>query len=249
MSLVDSALLLFGVGTVAGILNVTAGGGSMITVPILIFLGVDPLVANGTNRIAIVVQNLFAVAGFKRQGKSNFRKTLRLAAAAVPGALIGAVIAAHVSSAAFKSVLPAVLLFSSATLFIPASRLENLRMRSEGSWLPYVALFFIGMYGGFVQIGVGFLFMAGLRGLLAMDLVSVNSHKVAIVLLYTVPALGIFLLSGQVDWLLGLLLGAGTATGAVLGTRITVRAGDKWIRLIVALAVLAMTTKLIIEIV
>lgn len=221
----------------------------MITVPVLIFLGVDPLVANGTNRIGILVQNAFAVGSFKYQKRTALRKSLWLAAAAVPGALLGAVVAAHVSSHAFKSVLPAVLLFSGATLFIPPSKLDAIRLGKHGAWLSYLTLFLIGVYGGFIQIGVGFLFMAGLRSLFSMNLVTVNAHKVTIVLLYTVPAFAIFVWSGQVDWLLGLFLAAGTATGGVLGSRITVRGGERWIRLIAGLAVIAITVKLIADLI
>lgn len=249
MHLFGIALLLFGVGIFAGILNVTAGGGSMITVPVLIFLGVDPLVANGTNRIGILVQNAFAVGSFKHQKRTDFKLSLKLSAAAVPGALLGALIAAHVSSNAFKMVLPAVLLFSGATLVIPPEKLDAFRFGQRSAWLQFLALFLIGVYGGFIQIGVGFLFMAGLRSLLAMDLVTVNVHKVTIVLFYTIPAFAIFLWSGQVNWLLGLFLAAGTATGGILGSRITIRGGERWIRAIAGFAVIAITIKLIIGLV
>lgn len=249
MPSITHGLILFGAGLFGGMLNVTAGGGSMVTVPILIFLGVNPLVANGTNRVGIVVQNAFAVGTFKIQKKTDFRTGLRLAAAAVPGALLGAVIAAHVSAQAFKSVLPIVLLFSGAALFIPASKFEGLSGGILKNVAAFIVLFLIGLYGGFIQIGVGFLFMAGLRTLFSMDLVNTNSHKVLIVLLYTIPALAIFVASGEVDWLLGMILAAGTALGGIIGTRITVKGGDQWIRWIAAIAVVAITAKLVIDLV
>lgn len=239
--------ILFGAGIFAGILNVTAGGGSMLTVPILIFLGVNPLVANGTNRIGIVVQNTFAVGSFKLHNQMDTKSSLKLAVVAVPGALIGAFVAAHVSSHAFKVILPAVLLFSGMALFLPLQRFEGWHDSRWKSAISVLVLFLIGFYGGFIQIGVGFLFMAGLRTLFSMNLVRTNSHKVMIILLYTIPALIIFALSGEVEWLLGLILAAGTAVGAIIGTRITVKGGDKWIRWIAATAVLAITTKLVID--
>lgn len=243
---ITHGLILFGVGIFAGILNVTAGGGSMLTVPVLIFLGVDPLVANGTNRIGIVVQNAFAIAGFKTQKQGDLKVSLKLAAAAVPGAFLGAFIAAHVSNQAIKELLPAVLIFSGIALFFPIRKFEGLLKNSPWRVIcTFFVLFLIGFYGGFIQIGVGFLFMAGLRLLFGMDLVRTNAHKVVIIFLYTVPALFIFAINGEVRWLLGLVLAAGTAIGAIAGTRITVKGGEKWIRWIAACSVLAITAKLI----
>lgn len=249
MPFIDVSLILFGVGIVAGILNVTAGGGSMFTVPVLIFLGVDPLVANGTNRIGVFFQNLLAIGSFKYQKKTDIRTSLKLATAAVPGALLGAFIASRVSSQEFKTVLPVILIFSSSTLFIPSSKLEKLTFTRQGRWFAFPILFLIGLYGGFIQIGVGFLFMAGLRTLFSMDLVTVSSHKVAIVFLYTIPALAIFLWSGQVNIILGLILAAGTSAGALIGTRIAVKGGESWIRIIVVIAVIAISTKLIWDVI
>lgn len=246
---ITHGLILFAVGIFAGILNVTAGGGSMLTVPVLIFLGVDPLVANGTNRIGIVVQNAFAIGSFKAQKQGEFKASLKLAIAAVPGALLGAFIAAHVSNQAFKAILPAVLLFSGLALFLPIRKFEGLNDSRWKMALSFVVLFLIGFYGGFIQIGVGFLFMAGLRLLFGIDLVRTNTHKVLIIFLYTIPALIIFALNGEVRWLLGMILAAGTAIGAIAGTRITVRGGEKWIRWIAAVAVLAITAKLIVGLV
>lgn len=240
------ATLLFATGTAAGVVNVLAGGGSMLSVPVLIFLGVDPITANGTNRIAIAVQNATAVYGFQRRQLSEFRLSISLALAAVPGAALGAYVASHMHATSFQRVLSVVLVISVIALFLPAPVSSETRELSRWRRIAaYPALFGIGFYGGFIQIGVGFIFMAGLQRLLQMSLVRVNTHKVFIILCYTLPALAVFLWRGQVDWPLGLALATGTATGAWIATNLAIRGGERWIRIVVAVAVVLMATKLL----
>jgi uncharacterized membrane protein YfcA len=121
---------------------------------------------------------------------------------------------------------------------------ENRKRTEKKNWLIYPALVGIGFYGGFLQIGVGFLFMAALYHLLKVDLVLVNMHKVFIILIYTVPALTIFLITGNVNWKLGLSLAAGSALGAWIGARASVKGGEKIIRIVLAVAILIMAAKL-----
>ncbi len=237
--------LLFGTGAAAGIINVMAGGGSMLSVPVLIFLGVDPIIANGTNRVAIAVQNATAVYGFRQQQMSEFDTSLKLAAFALPGALVGAWLGSHVDNAFFQRVLSVVLVLSVIALLMPKPKAPATEQLS--TWrrvFSYPMMFAIGVYGGFIQIGVGFIFMAALQRVLRMSLVRVNMHKVFIILIYTLPALGIYVWMGQVDWMLGLSLAAGMAAGAWIATRLAVRGGEKWIRLVVAVAVVLMAIKL-----
>ncbi|MFT6051998.1 MAG: putative membrane protein YfcA, partial [Halioglobus sp.] len=86
------AAVLVAVGAVAGFLNVLAGGGSLLTVPVMIFMGIPGPVANGTNRIAILAQNLSAITAFFNKGFSDFKLSLSLAACALPGAILGALL-------------------------------------------------------------------------------------------------------------------------------------------------------------
>jgi len=247
MTLPLQTALLFATGALAGVINVLAGGGSMLSVPVLIFLGVDPITANGTNRVAIAVQNATAVYGFHRRDVSDFSMSLRLALAAVPGAALGALIASHMDTTNFQRVLSLVLILSVIALFLPSPVApESRQLPVWRRVLAYPALFGIGFYGGFIQIGVGFIFMAGLQRLLRLSLVQVNMHKVFIVLCYTLPALAVFLWRGQVNWILGIALAAGTATGAWAATHLAVRGGERWIRLVVGVAVVLMSVKLLV---
>lgn len=237
-------LLLFAVGVLAGVINVLAAGGSMLTVPLLIFAGLDPTAANGTNRVAIVLQNLTAVGRFRQFGLSDSALSLRLALWALPGSILGAWFGASINDAVLRLVLVAVLAFTTLTLFLP-KRLMSVSGPAAGRWLVYPAMFGVGVYGGFIQIGVGFLFMATLRGLLGLDLVRTNVHKVFIVLLYTLPALAVFWWMGKVDWWLGLAVSSGNVVGAWIATRLTLRGGERGIRIAVAVAAIAMAVKLL----
>lgn len=239
-------VLLFAVGSVAGFINVNAGGGSSLTLPTLIFLGLDGALANGTNRVAILIQNVLAVASFRKNKMHAFKTSASLSLLTLPGAVAGAVLAVHISSALFERIVGIVLIFIVFSLFVSqTSAAEPQGTKGLRSWLLYPALGAIGFYGGFLQIGVGFLFMAALYHLHRLDLVRVNMHKVFIILVYTLPALLVFVKTGNVIWRYGLILGAGSAFGAWWGAHAAVKGGERFIRIILAVAIIIMAAKLL----
>lgn len=236
-------LLLFFVGTIAGFLNVMAGGGSSITLPTLIFLGLDSALANGTNRIALLVQNIFAISSFRQQKVHQFKRSLQLSLLTLPGAIIGAIVAVNINDVWFQRILGLVMIGIILSLFIsPAGKKQVYEERKH--WLIYPVMLGIGFYGGFIQVGVGFIFMAILYHVLHLNLVHVNMHKVFIVLIYTIPALAIFIFTGNVNWVLGLSLAAGNAFGGWWSARFIVKGGEKIIRVVLAIAILIMSLKL-----
>ncbi|UCE42925.1 MAG: sulfite exporter TauE/SafE family protein [Candidatus Aminicenantes bacterium] len=238
-------LLLFGVGLIAGFINVNAGGGSSLTLPTLIFMGLDGALANGTNRVAIFIQNIFAIASFKKNKMHQFRTSSELSLFTLPGAVLGAILAARISSVLFERILGGVLIFIVISLFFSRSYKErDLDQKEQRSWWIYPALLGIGFYGGFLQIGVGFLFMAALYHLLRVDLITVNMHKVFIILIYTLPALLIFMWTGNVNWKYGLALAAGNALGGWWGAHVAVKGGERVIRIILGVAISIMALKL-----
>ena len=238
--------LLAVAGIAVGFLNVMAGGGSLISLPILIFLGLDPAMANGTNRVAILVQNITAVSSFRSQGYSEMRHSLSLALCTVPGAVAGAFAAVAVDPILFKRILGAVLVAAVVLILRkgPSSADEDRSVRRPV--LAHLAMVGVGFWGGFLQAGVGFLIMPILFQLLRLDLIRVNMHKVFIVGVYTIPALLVFALEGKVWWLGGLVLAVGNAAGAWLATRVTISHGERAIRVVFVAAVIAMGVKLIV---
>ena len=241
-------LLLFGTGIAAGFLNTVAFGGSLIALPVLIFLGLPTAVANGTNRIAIFCQNFSAIMGFRRKGVSDFGYSILLAIPAVIGAVIGATIAVDIKDAVFNLILAVVMITMLVlTLINPTERLKD-RMESNDTRSKIIAIvvfFFIGIYGGFIQAGVGLLVITALRLLTGIDLVRTNAIKVFVIFFYTVVALGIFIIKDKVNWYLGPTLAIGNACGAWLGSHWAVEKGDKWIKVVLIVAVLAFAIRLV----
>jgi len=243
-----SYFLLFFFGIIAGTLNVIAGGGSFLTIPLLIFLGLPPTVANGTNRVGILLQNVGAVWGFHRHQVVDWRYVLWAALPATLGALLGAWGAVIIGEQAFKNFLALVMIIVTLwTLWDPlkGSKGEKSAMeKPRVGWLAF-GFFLVGIYGGFVQAGVGFLVLATTT-LAGLDLVRGNAVKVLSILIYTFLALGIFAWQQKVNWPLGLTLAAGTVVGGQLGVHLTVLKGHQWVKKVVTVAVIIMAVKLLV---
>lgn len=243
LSMVLKYVLVLVAGTAAGFFNVVAGGGSLITVPTLIFLGLPPVMANGTNRIAILSQNITSVHRFKKKGYFSPKVGIILGLTASVGALIGSNIAVELPGEVFNKILSAVMVLV-LILTIFGKKKEGTKDAIENIPLLAIAFFFVGIYGGFIQAGAGFIIIAVFSILSGTTLVRTNSMKVFIVLIYTIPSLIVFILNGQVQWLMGLVLAVGNSLGALLGTNFSVSKGDKWIKVILTVTVSVMAVKL-----
>jgi uncharacterized membrane protein YfcA len=246
LSTLESSILLFVIGSAAGFLNVLAGGGSSLTLPALIFLGLDASIANGTNRVAILIQNLSAVHSFKKENYFESKLSLKLALLTLPGAIIGAVAAVKISDQTFETILGIVMIGVTISLLIPMPKQNNLNAKAKVHTIPiYLSMLLIGFYGAFIQVGVGFLLMAALHYLMKLDLVRVNMHKVFIVLIFTIPALILFILTDNINWTMAVTLSLGNAFGAWWSVKISVRKGERFIKMILIVAVLIMALKLL----
>ena len=234
-------LALIGTGLAAGFINTTAGGGSMLTLPLLMFLGLPANVANGTNRVAILLQNVIGVRTFHQKKILNYSTDYRLAIPAVVGAIIGALFAVEINTELLKNIIAGLMVLM---LLIVVIKPEVWIKEHAGAIDPkptkwqYVIFFFIGLYGGFIQMGVGFFLLAGLVLGGGYNLVKANAVKVFIVLIYTIFSLGIFMFHGQVNWTAGLILAAGNMAGAWLGVHFSVKGGAKYVRYVLILALL-----------
>ena len=233
-------LAVIGVGFIAGFINTLAGSGSLLTLPLLMFLGLPANVANGTNRIAILLQNIVGVTSFKQQRVLSFKEGLMIGIPAAVGSIIGAQIAINLNDEIMSRTIGGLLVFMLFIIILKPDRW--IKEKAGGTpvvrWFQIIIFFVIGIYGGFIQAGVGFFLLAGLVLGMGHELVKANALKVFIVFLYTPFALAIFILNDQVDYKLGLILAIGNMLGAFVGARVAVKWGAKAVRyfLIIALA-------------
>ncbi len=257
MALWQLALLsLLGVG--AGWLNVMAGGGSLLTVPMMLFFGISGPVANGTNRISIIGQNIVAVWGFFSKGFSDFKLSASLAFMASIGAYFGAKVGVQVEGEWFDRLLAGIMMAIMALMVFDRKQEDKVSAtNANGSKQPEVAfkpkrlllghvlMVGAGFWGGFIQIGVGFLLMPILYRVMGIDLVRTNMHKVFIALIFSFVALFVFASSVQIAWQVGLALAFGNAIGGYIGARTAIAKGAPLIKKVFIIVILMMVVKLL----
>ena len=239
-------LTLLTAGILAGFMNVTAGGGSLITLPILILSGMPPVVANGTNRIAVLVQNIFSSWNFHRHGRRDLKQGLFLGLAAVPGAVAGALTGSSLSDSAFKWILAGAILLGLSVIFFHRQS-KNGGSKLKRKWLQAALFLFIGFYGGLIQAGTGYLIIFSLSMIGGLSLAKTNSIKVIVVAVYLVPSIFIYGVKGNIQIVPGLILAAGNSIGGILGSNFSQKMNPKWIKAILAVALAGMTVKLLID--
>ncbi len=236
------------VGVVAGFLNVLAGGGSLLTLPLLIFFGLPAATANGTNRVAIFCQNIFAITGFKQKGVFPIRLALLCTPPALIGSYIGANLAVSVDEMVFRRLLALVMVAVLVFMAIDPMkrfRCEEVPMTPLRLVILILSFFCVGIYGGFVQAGVGFLIITALL-VHGLDLVRINAVKVLVIFAFTIIALGVFVAHGQVDYVLGFALAVGNSIGGWVGTHFAVKKGHEWIKRFVIVTVLVFALRLLL---
>lgn len=241
-------LIISVAGFIAGFINVLAGSGSLITLPLLMFVGLPANVANGTNRIAILLQNVIGVSTFKQQKLIRTNDGIKLIIPSVLGAVIGANLAINLNEYLMKMAI-AFLMF--VMFFIILLKPDKWVKEQVGlinkklSVFQYIVFFFIGLYGGFIQAGVGFFLLSGLVLSVGYDLLRANAMKLLIVLAYTPFALAVFMYNDQIDYPLGFTLAIGNMLGAFIASRYASKIGNKIIRYILLVIILLSALKLL----
>ena len=235
-------------GILTGFINTLAGSGSLITLPLLMFMGLPANVANGTNRIGIFLQSAVGAASFRQSRVFEYREGLWLALPATAGSLIGAIAAVNMSSRTMEIIIGSLLLFMFfIVLYKPEKWISDKAGRIDGrpKLSQLVIFFFIGLYGGFIQAGVGFILLAGLVLGAGVNLTKANALKVFIVFVYTSVALVVFIVNRQVDYLAGFVLASGSMLGAYLATKFAIKNGPRIVRIILLVIILISALKYI----
>jgi len=233
--------ILIVTGILVGFINTLAGSGSLISLPLLIYLGLPANVANGTNRVAILLQSMVGAGSFRKQKVIEYREGIWLSVPAVIGSVLGAMLAVDLNELMMKRVIGILMIVMFfLIIFKPDAWIKGHagKLREKPTFWQIIIFFAIGLYGGFIQAGVGFFLLAGLVMGAGMNLIKANAFKNLIVALYTPFALIIFIINNQVNWIIGLTLAAGNMIGAYLAAKIAIKQGAKFIRWILLVVLL-----------
>jgi uncharacterized membrane protein YfcA len=228
-----AALLLLATGFIVGTINTVAGSGSLISLPVLMYFGLSPSLANGTNRLGILFQSLTASKKFRQAGMFGRGEFLTLGIPSILGAILGAFISISIPEKSLKTAIGFLLIFMLVILFFDAEKdlsHQSGRVAKWPKWVSVLLFFFIGAYGGFIQAGVGFFLLAGLVYGEGMHWTRANAWKVLIVFLFTPFALVVFIWNHQVDYLAGAFLALGGAGGGCVGAQLSLQKGAPLIR-------------------
>ena len=241
----DIIILLF-CGIIAGFINTVAGGGSLLTLPILIFMGLPSNIANGTNRVAIFMQNIFSISGYKSRGISDFKYSSWLSVSALIGSIIGAKIAININEDMFNKILSVVIIIVVLTIIYNKKtfNINSENISIEKKIISVIIFFFIGIYGGFIHAGVGFLILSILSNYNGIQLSKANSIKVFVVFVYTFFALIVFIMENKINWILGINLGIGNSIGGWIASRWSYNKSDKIIKIFIIISSAIMAIKL-----
>lgn len=236
-------LMLAAAGLAGGFVNTLAGGGSLVTLPALLLLGLPADVANATNRVGVLAQSLVAARGLGRDPRLATTATARVLVPALAGALGGAWVAARTPPTVLKPILLATLVAIACTLVWKPRMLlagaDETPLDPRDRPLGVAGLFLIGAYGGFLQVGVGILLLVFFGSVLRYDLLLGNALKSLAVAALTLAALTVFVVERQVQWMPGLLMAVAMVAGARLGVRFALARGQDAIRKVLFATVLA----------
>lgn len=236
------ALMLIVIGFIAGGINTIAGGGSNLSLPALMVVGLPADVANATNRVAILMQSITATHGYYRHDKLDKSSIKNIFFPIVLGGLLGALSASYMSVELLKPALLATMVIVSCWVVFKSDSTaadNHVEVRcSENKW-AFLSTLLAGFYGGFVQAGAGFVLIAAFVGVLKYDLLRANALKIVAALLFTIMSLAVFIARDQVAWLAGIYLAIGGIFGAMLAVKFSIDIKPKTLKILVLLMTIA----------
>jgi len=235
-------------GVFVGFINTLAGGGTIISLTVFLILGLPIDVANGTNRIAVILQNMTSTQAFHQKKVMSWRKGLILAIPAVFGSVIGAQLAVDIDRETFEKAIAIVMLLMIFFMFYKPSQLVYGRadlLNRKINWKILLVFFLIGIYGGMFQVGVGYFLLGALVFGVGFYLVKANAVKVLIVLVYTIFALAVFVFNDAVNWKFGLIHAIGNVIGAYVASHIAVQKGAAFVKWVIVVVILLTSAQLL----
>lgn len=242
----EIALLLIGVGTLAGFIDAVAGGGGLITMPTLLFTGLNPAQAVATNKLQGSFGTLSALRFFIKKGLLRPQQHWPEVTAVLVGAVLGAVVVQAIKASFLSQIMPWILI-AVALYFLVTPNLGETKSRfliSAGAFLAVAAI--IGFYDGFFGPGTGTFFALGLVVLQGINIKEATARAKLFNFTSNIVSLVVFIAGGEVVWVYGFLMAIGQFTGARLGAGMVLTKGIAIIRPLTILMCIAMSITLII---
>ena len=243
--------LLFAIaGITAGVINTLAGSGSLITLPIFMFLcGLPADIANGTNRVGAIFQSAIGLHGFRKSGKVEYANSSWIVVPAIIGALLGAWLASEMSARQMTNVIGGLMVVMLVVLTVNPKRWlreSDPSTRNNKRFVSVATYFVIGIYGGFIQAGVGIFLLIALVMVSKYSLKEANGVKMLVILGFAIPTLGVFILNNQVNFGYAFAMAGFQSIGAVLGVRFATRVpnANVWIHRLLILILIAAATRI-----
>lgn len=234
-------LILIISGLFVGFINTLSAGGTAISIALYLALGLSPSEANATNRIAVLLQTSLTVPLFARKGYLKQTHLFHLAIPTMIGALVGAVLSIILPEMLFSYFMGLSLLIMLVFLFRSTKKFDeddSSKTQNGINLIQYLTFFGIGVYGGFVQVGTGFLLMAAGSMLLGYNIIKTNAVKITVMALYTIVAIIVFWSEGNIQWQIGLIHSIGTFIGSFIATKLAFKKGGRFIKWVIIFVVI-----------
>ncbi|MEI6194417.1 MAG: TSUP family transporter [Verrucomicrobiota bacterium] len=240
--------LLFLTGLTAGFVDTIAGGGGLITLPVLLNLCPDPILALGTNKLQSTFGSTSATFHFARAGTLNYREVRRACLLAFAGSLCGTFLVQQFDPGLLKRIVPVALFAVAIFVWLrPQLGAQDIHPRLSRLKFDFLFAFGIGVYDGFLGPGTGtFLALAFMLGL-GFNMARATANTKALNCASNVASLILFLCAQKVWFAAGLVMGAGQWLGARAGSKMVVKRGTKFIRPIFLSMVVLITLKMIYD--
>ena len=244
--------IIFLVGIFAGTINIVSAGGSLIVLPLLIFFGLPTTVANASNRVAILVQNIMGLYVFYIKGMKNVKLSIILSIPAIIGSFIGVHYGISLPDDVFNRMLGIIMLLVLIIMIMPTKWKDGHNQSEKLSSFSKVMLVLVflalGIYGGMVQAAVGFLFIIALNLLIPrLNYAEVQCMKTLIITIYLSLSTFVFIFQGYVNWPFAISLALGCGIGGFIGGRLTVSLPEKKLKAIMFVVIFILAVKLLIE--
>lgn len=241
----------FVLGAVVSLINSIAGGGSTLSLPIMIFLGMPATVANGTNRIGLIIGNFSSAFNLARHGYLNKRIFFQLLTPTILGALLGACFLVHIGDKLFQAILAVVIclvvIMSNLRKDIlgkpPVAPPEKLTLKGA------LGFFGIAVYGCIVQVGVGFVQIFGLTRYTGLSPIQINALKNSLTNVFLVVSTVTLGINGKINWPIAVLMAGGAWVGGYFGSFLQRKKGNKFIQRFISVCSIGMAIALVVDLI